>query len=341
MKQNIVVKGRVSILVPCYNGEKFIKRSISSILAQTWNDIELIIVNDGSSDLTEKIIFGKRGEIEKKLSKFIYIKQENQGVGAAINNALKYFTGEFITLLDCDDYMLPDSIEIRTVWLQNHPQTAVLQSNGYYVSEDNYDDCNRKFCDINIVEENIPLFERIIDGETYNWSGSYMIRASKWLERCPNREIYISRSGQNLQMLLPATYKNKCDYIPKCLMKYGLHQGSLSNTILKTKKEQIDDILGYQDIYLNVLKSFLPQGSYEDYKKRVQVTFARKRMNINLEFNDKLEASKSYYYLKENGCCSMEDRIRYYRRVNKMLYYWLRLYRKLNELYKEELQIRG
>lgn len=327
--ENNVVKGRVSVLMPCYNGEKYIERSINAVLAQTWKDIELIIVNDGSCDLTEKVIACRRGELKTNLSAFIYMKQENSGVGAAINTALKYFTGEFITLLDCDDYMMPESIEIRAMWLTAHPQTAVVQNNGYYVAENDYDNENRRFCEADQVQENIPLFDLILDGKTYNWSGSYMIRSETWLKRCPDREIYCSRSGQNLQMLLPAAYKNRCDYIPDCLMKYGLHTGSLSNTDLKQKDEQIKDILGYQDIYQTVLKSFLPEESYHRYRQKVETLFARRIMDVNLRYNDKIGAETYYKYLQLNGECSLDDRISYYKVMNRTRYYWLRVYRKL------------
>lgn len=100
----------VSLIVPCYNGEKFIARCIESILNQTDHNIELILVNDGSMDSTSDIINGYRVELENTLAKFIYLEQENQGVGAACNNAFKRATGEYLTLLDSDDILLPESV---------------------------------------------------------------------------------------------------------------------------------------------------------------------------------------------------------------------------------------
>lgn len=83
----------VSLIIPCYNGEKFINRCLDSVLDQSYKDIELIFVNDGSTDKTSETINIRKEELENKLTKFIYIEQENQGVGASCNNAFKKVTG--------------------------------------------------------------------------------------------------------------------------------------------------------------------------------------------------------------------------------------------------------
>lgn len=334
MKGPNIRNGRVSILVPCYNGEKFIERCLESILAQTWNDIELIIVNDGSLDRTEQIILNKSEELKKSLSRFIYVKQNNRGVGAAMNTALKYFTGEFLAPFDCDDYMMPNSLEIRATWLINHPETAVVQNNGYYVTEDNFNNNIHKFSEVNDVQEDFPLFDLLIDGKSYNWPGSYMIRSSIWLERCPDREIYPSCSGQNMQLLFPALYRNRCDYIPDCLMKYGVHIGSLSNTVQKTEKQQIDDVLGYEDIYKTVLKSFLSEAEYKIVENKIEISFIRRIMDIKLFHNNKLDAKKYFKKLEKSGSCGLDDKIRYYKQANIILYYYLKVYRKIKHIYK-------
>lgn len=127
----------VSLIIPCYNAEKYIGRCLDSVLNQTDRNIELIVVNDGSTDKTARIIEDYRHVLESDITRFIYISQENEGVGAACNNALKKVTGEFLTLLDADDIMLPESIEIRRKWLEEHSTYGLVRTNGYYVTEDN------------------------------------------------------------------------------------------------------------------------------------------------------------------------------------------------------------
>lgn len=101
----------VSPLIPCYNGEQFVERCLINVLEQEYAQyIELILVNDGSTDKTEEIIFQLQKRLDNELWRFCYIKQENQGVGSAMNAALKEVSGEYLTSLDIDDLMTKDCI---------------------------------------------------------------------------------------------------------------------------------------------------------------------------------------------------------------------------------------
>lgn len=97
---------KVSVIVPVYNTGKYLERCLESIVFQTLNDIEIIIVNDGSVDNSAKII-------EKFLpdKRVIYIKQENKGQGAARNKGLGFAKGEYISFIDSDDYIDNDFLE--------------------------------------------------------------------------------------------------------------------------------------------------------------------------------------------------------------------------------------
>ena len=101
----------VSIVTPCYNGEKYLSRFLESILNQTYSEIELILINDGSNDGTERIVQGYRQSFSAKGIRFLYEYQKNQGQAAALNRGLKLFTGEYITWLDSDDEIMPDFIK--------------------------------------------------------------------------------------------------------------------------------------------------------------------------------------------------------------------------------------
>lgn len=89
----------VSVIVPVYNGENYINRCIDCILRQTERDIELIIVNDGSTDYTKQIIQSRASEIEKRVTTFVYVEQENQGVGAAVRSGLEKTGGIYAYMM--------------------------------------------------------------------------------------------------------------------------------------------------------------------------------------------------------------------------------------------------
>ena len=93
----------VSIIVPVYNVEQYIRRCIDSIISQSYKNIELIIVDDGSTDSSPQII-------KEYKDKAIIVTQRNKGQAAARNTGLKYATGNYICFVDSDDYLLNDAI---------------------------------------------------------------------------------------------------------------------------------------------------------------------------------------------------------------------------------------
>ena len=93
---------KVSVIVPFYNVEKYIDRCLNSLVNQTLEDIEIIIVNDGSKDNSETIA---KEYSSKYKDKIIYLEKENGGLSDARNYAIPYATGEYIAFLDSDDYV--------------------------------------------------------------------------------------------------------------------------------------------------------------------------------------------------------------------------------------------
>ncbi len=103
----------VSAVIPVCNGEKYLSAAIESVLAQTFPDIELIIVDDGSTDSSAKIAGGYEGAG--------YIYQPNKGVTAARNTGILSARGEFIAFLDQDDMWTPDKLKVQVGYLVDNP----------------------------------------------------------------------------------------------------------------------------------------------------------------------------------------------------------------------------
>lgn len=99
-----------SIIIPCFNSEKTIVRTLSSVKKQTFKDYELVIVDDGSIDLTAKIIkeFCEKNDLE-----YTYIYQENHGPATARNNAAKNSKGNYLAFLDADDAWHKDKLKVQ------------------------------------------------------------------------------------------------------------------------------------------------------------------------------------------------------------------------------------
>lgn len=98
---------KVSVIIPVYNVEKYLRRCLDSVVNQTYKDIEVILVNDGSPDNSKEIC----EEYVAKYSNIQLINQKNAGLGAARNTGLQYITGNAVTFVDSDDWLELDAIE--------------------------------------------------------------------------------------------------------------------------------------------------------------------------------------------------------------------------------------
>ncbi len=116
----------VSIIIPAYNAQKYIEATIQSVLKQTYTNWNLIIINDGSTDDTEKII--KSNFTDNRIT---YIYQENGGVSKARNNGIENAKGEYIAFLDADDFWLPENLGEKVKVLNNNPDVDWVYSNMY------------------------------------------------------------------------------------------------------------------------------------------------------------------------------------------------------------------
>lgn len=246
-------KGLVSIITPCYNVEKVVHRYLNSVLNQTYKKIELILVNDGSTDKTEKILLSYKDLFESKGIIFKYIYQQNRGLGGAINTGLKYFTGEYLCWPDSDDMLHPDSVKKRVNFLQRNAEYGCVTSdaNMYY----EHDLINPVKRISSIYEKNIDenQFLYLLLGKSIFCSGCHMMRSSMFLDVNPNREIFEARRGQNWQMLLPVYYKYKRGFINEPLYSYIVYKNSMSSGD-DTKENKIIRENGCLEIIKNTLE---------------------------------------------------------------------------------------
>ena len=113
---------KVSVILPCYNGEKYLNQCIDSILNQTLENLELICVDDGSTDGTIRIL----EEYRKADSRVRILTQTNAGAGAARNNGMRQARGEYLSFLDADDFFEPDMLESAVLAAEQHRADYVV-----------------------------------------------------------------------------------------------------------------------------------------------------------------------------------------------------------------------
>ncbi|MBE6985059.1 MAG: glycosyltransferase [Ruminococcaceae bacterium] len=323
----------VSVIIPCYNAERYLDMSIGSVFEQDYNSIELIIVNDGSTDRSEEIIFSWKKRFEEKGLSLVYVHQENKGLGGAINTGLKYVSGEYITLLDADDQFLQGSIRKRAEYLASHPECSGVRSNGWYVKGE-----RRWLFITEEKEKNISdLFTALSLGQTNNWAGTYMLRTDVFFTVYPDRNIFPSRLGQNLQLLLPVSYKRKVGYIDEPLTEYFIYDNSHSHASDLHERKVVEErnSEGYREIYFKILNMLTTDtNELELYGNMYNSTFYRREMRRMLGYKDVKKAKHYYKLLKTTQYCTISDSIDIYSVTCKPLAIILKVVRKMKNLIK-------
>ena len=299
--------GLVSIIIVCYNGEKYINRSFDSILQQTYNQIEIIFINDGSTDKTEEKVKEYEEKIKERGYTIKYLSKKNEGQAAALNEGIKMWSGEFLAFLDVDDEIEKTSIEKRVEYLKQNPQYGLVRTRGKIIDEET----NEIIGHIKHYGKEIKtdIYEDLImEKDIWVSNGCYMIRYDAFTDSIPEKEIYVHRGGQNWQILLPIAKKYQCGYIDEELFIYHLIKDSHSHKG-ESFEEEYNKSCGHEEILTAVLKRI---GDYELYKSRLIEKYARKKMEIARKYRKKDILKQEMLKLKANKTYTIKDRAKFY-----------------------------
>lgn len=287
------MKDLVSIITPCYNGEEFIDKYFESILAQTYEPLQLIFVNDGSEDRTEEIALSYRSRLEEKGIEFIYLYQENGGQAKAVNTGFQYMQGTYFVWPDSDDLMTPDAIEKRVKFLEENPEYTFARSLG---STFDYD-TGARIGSVNFRYYHDPskedIYMDLITEYTFCIPVCYIVRTSAFLEIYPNRKIYETNVGQNWQILIPMAGRGKCGFINEDQASIAIRNDSHSH-----QKRSLEESIERELELKKVLEIGIELSGRDDldYKRIVEVKYLHVLFKKYYEA-DHYEGAKKYYDL--------------------------------------------
>ena len=242
-------QGRVSLIVPCYNVEKYLEDFISSIVIQTYKTLEIIFVNDGANEATTQALRAAVPRLEAEGYRVRLIEQENKGLGGAVDTGLKHFTGEFLMWPDPDDWLLPHSIERRVALMRANPDIGLLRSNAQLFIEARGDfDCH--FMPVDVAPHRpVELFEDLLFQRQFYAPVCHMVRSEMFLQVNPDRSIWFaSASSQNFQLLVPLVEAFPVLQVHEPLAVYRVRDDSRSRAPTKThetlmgRHEQLYDL---------------------------------------------------------------------------------------------------
>lgn len=262
---------KISIIMPVYNVSKYLQKCLDSIVEQSLKDIEIICVDDGSTDNSLDIL----KEYEKKDERFVIVSQENMGQGIARNKGLKISNGKYVLFIDPDDWINVNALE--EVYNFAEEKSANIVRFDYKV----YDEYSKKTREISfdeIIKEN---FDYVIeDKSAYNYkmfkSGCMSkLGLSVW-EFLYNRQFILdneimfspSRRGEDHLFSIGATLcADKIYYLKKYLYFYRVRPGSAINSVGEDNFKVFDNI--------KRLKIFLIKKSLYDELKQEFTSYAQ------------------------------------------------------------------
>jgi glycosyltransferase involved in cell wall biosynthesis len=265
------MQSKVSMVVPCYNKEKYIGTMLNSVIAQEWDNIELILVNDGSTDGTRNIITEYESKINMRGYELVIIDQENTGCCAAVHAGLVHMTGEYFCLVDCDDEIEPKYVSHMAGWLDTH---------------DNYDWAACTYSAVNClngtVNESHPakykyrldtdnLLEKYILRQTITTAWVYMSRLS-YVKKCGLIDNFCLERRKTYEPLIvvPLAFgKGKMEFFNEPLYRYN------QTALDLFRFDKFEKCIQYYDDYLYLYNWSINKLNTNDNEKRRLLSIAR------------------------------------------------------------------
>jgi glycosyltransferase involved in cell wall biosynthesis len=213
----------ISIILPVYNGAKYLREAISSLIAQTFQDFELIIINDGSTDISEEVVLSCTD------SRIIYlINERNKGLVYTLNRGIELAKGKYIARMDADDICVAVRLEKQFIWLEKNAATSVVGCHISFINDDgkvtgewkedmktvNYREIRQEMAWANCVAHPAVMFR------------AEVIKSYKYNDEQKNTEDY----DLWLRLIADGLIIEK---IPEKLLLYRVHNASITGTVLR------------------------------------------------------------------------------------------------------------
>jgi len=277
MQETTVKSPKVTVLIPVYNGEKYLHGAITSILAQTFTDFELLIVDDGSTDKTVQVV-GEYADPRVRLLR----NPKNMGPCATRNNGLRAAKGEYVAMLDCDDIATPNRLAEQVAFLDSHPEFGLI---GSFVEMIDFEGRVFGVAFFRQTSEEIPptlLFNNCFAHSTV------MARRELFLGEPYREDVFFS---EDYELWVRMVKKWKVWNLPKILVRYRLHPTSTGQANKPKMREMIRRILASQlkDLGVNFsdeeLELHFSLGMYEYRKDRRYVEEVERWFSKLVEVN--------------------------------------------------------
>jgi len=239
----------VTAVIPVYNHEKYVVESIRSIINQTYRNIELIIINDGSKDRSHQKVLTLVEECKQRFIRFEYIDRDNIGLSATLNQALSMARGTYFTSFASDDMAFPQKIELLVNALEAKVQTyAAAFGNALFIDEKGREIRLNKSGRI-VADTNSEAYDNVVDFYTKAWNihypeeefgtyktlikGNYLPAMSSLIRTAAISEVGAWTAGNSVEdweMWLKLARKYRLLYLDKPVAYYRWHESNTQKT---------------------------------------------------------------------------------------------------------------
>ena len=242
----------VTVMIPSYNHEKYIKESIQSVIDQTYSRLELIVIDDGSKDNSIQIIEEMRLACEQRFEHFQFIFRENRGLSRTLNQGLSLARGEYFSIVASDDIMLPEKTAIQVdVFKKDSLITAVFGAHQYIDDESHVVSVKKavyrefNFQEIFYHQHDIPASSQMIKIDLLREIGGYNenTKVEDW-------DLWLRLTEVGAKLV----------YIPDVIVGYRMHDSNLS----KNKSLMFDEVFNIVQRYKD--RKGFPYAEYKVYK---------------------------------------------------------------------------
>jgi glycosyltransferase involved in cell wall biosynthesis len=223
----------ISVLLPAYNAARYVAQAVESILAQTYADFELLIVDDGSTDDTPRIL----SRYAQRDQRIHCVSRPNTGLVTALNEMLARSRGEFIARMDADDIAMPRRFERQMSYLADHPECVMVGSRVLVIDPDG--------CPLTVMGE--ALSHEEIDSALMAARGqmvyhpSVIIRKQSLVEVGPYRQEF--DTAEDLDLFLRLAEVGRIANLEEPLLKYREHTGKVGHVRAAKQAETVQLVL--------------------------------------------------------------------------------------------------
>lgn len=259
-------KTLVSVVIPCYNHEDFVQASIQSVINQTYENIELIIIDDGSKDGSIAKIEEMTKLCEQRFVNFEFRSRPNKGLSATLNEAIEWCQGEYYSGIASDDVILSHKLKVQVEFLNSHHNVLAVFGGVQHIDE------NDKIIATSLSKSRYYDFKRIIMHKFDLPAVTQLIRLQALKETGGYDSSIIL---EDWYMWLKLTKHGSIYYMSEIFALYRLHDNNISKDSEKMKQGRLDVLSFFKDSkYYNKaltnIKWFNTKKQYEESSNKIK-----------------------------------------------------------------------